>query len=1218
MTNTRAFLLSVIIILLGVPLYAQLDTIHWIPPCHARADRGQQYLYLTTPEPIPFQVSLSTGSGSAFTDGNGVVISTISLSNAMPQRIYLGNGDAFPNDNLVTLTRTDQLHTPLNDKGIVLSASRPFYANLRVRTSQQAGSLTAKGNAALGQSFRIGHVFNAVVTGFNTTNRSNFFSLMATADNTQITVSDFEPGIGLETSSGLVYPVGSYSVTLQKGQCYVASVYVDQTKPKVNENGLIGTLVESDKPIVVNCGTWLGSPFTYDLKDIGIDQIVPVDRVGTEYVTIRGDGHVGLETPIVVATEDMTDVYLNGSPVPLATLNAGDFVRIPSSNYTVYENLYILATRPVYTFQMLGGANFEPTGGLNFVPPLRCSDKSSINFIPEVDKIGNTSYEGKLLILAETGKEVKLNGAVLPAALFNPVAGNPGYVTYKAPGLAGDVQVESNGALQIGLFGRNSYAGWAGYFSGFDQVVRPEIAISIKSNCGDTLQLANLLNADSVVWHKNGLPLPQASDTLLTGVQPGTYYAIAYREFCGDYLWDTSAQIIIPEPLGLEATTTPVTCPEIPAGSLEVTAITGGFMPYVLSFDEGASFDTTTTLGALSAGSYSVWVRDSLGCIFRDTLEVLSDPQVPILDLQDPAPLTCLDSTQLIQMGTTSSGGNYSGLWSGPFGLLPADLGQPLQVEEAGIYILQITNTDNGCIRSDTVVVTADQQSPVATLPPGDILTCLDTILQIEASVLSSGTFAYAWSTTDGMLTGATNGPGVTIGQPGLYTLVITNSVNGCTTELQTQIKADQAPPPFLLAEPDILTCLLTSQWIGPVGDLSPQWSLSWTGPDQSPVPGGNSDSLFIQQPGWYSLAVTDPANGCTGLDSIQVFQDIIAPVLDLQVDHPLSCLDTVTMLMAQLEDCTGCDLMWWGPSGSLSPDPNPVLLEVDEPGRYVLTAVHPDNGCQVVDSVEVVRIPAPESMSVSAVLPTCFDLLGSLAFGPVLGGVPPYSYSFDGGQSFGSSILLDPAPAGDYTLVVRDQTGCTLSVDTSMIAYTPFALDLEAQVGIAYGESYPIEVTTGIPISDIQSIIWEPSSSLSCSDCLNPVASPLVSTTYQVTVTDKNGCPAVASIRIDVALEVDVYIPNAFHPDQNGINDGFTVFADPAKVSAISELWIYDRWGNSIFFTRDIPVNRTDLGWDGTYRGEPMDPAVFVYVAEVEFVDGQKATFKGDVHLVR
>lgn len=88
--------------------------------------------------------------------------------------------------------------------------------------------------------------------------------------------------------------------------------------------------------------------------------------VGKEYVTIRGDGHDELETPIIIATEDSTEIYVNDLVTPLAQLDAGDYVRIPESYYTAAENMYIRATRPVYTYQMLGGANFEPTGGVEF------------------------------------------------------------------------------------------------------------------------------------------------------------------------------------------------------------------------------------------------------------------------------------------------------------------------------------------------------------------------------------------------------------------------------------------------------------------------------------------------------------------------------------------------------------------------------------------------------------------------------------------------------------------------------------------------------------------------------------------------------------------------------------------------------------------------------------------------------------------------------------
>ncbi len=1199
-------------------LQAQLDSVHWIPAFHARDTRGQQYLYLTTPEAVPFSVTISTGTGGTIVDGTGATLTTITLSNNSPQRIYLGNGDAFPVDNLITLTRVDQLHQPLNNKGIKLSASKPFYANFRTRTTDQAGSLTAKGTAAVGTSFRIGHVFNSVVNGFNTNNRSNFFSIMATQPNTVVTVSGFTEGIGLETGSGLVYPSGSYQVILQAGQCYVASVYVDQNKPIENENGLMGTLVEADQPIVVNCGTWLGSPFNYNFKDIGIDQIVPVEQVGKEYVTIRGDGHDGLETPIVIATQDSTEVFLNDNVLSSAILDAGEYYRIPESNYTAAENLYIRATHPVYTYQMLGGANFEPTGGLNFVPPLRCSDESSINHIMDINRIGNTTYEGKLLILAETGKTVSLNGSPIDPALFQPVTGNPGYSTYKAPNLTGNVRVDSDGALQIGLFGRNNYAGWAGYFSGFDKVIRPKIAITINSNCGDTLLLENLENTDSVVWHKDNTPLFQASDSLLTGVTPGTYFAVAYREFCGEFLWDTSLQIIIPEPMGLVAQTTPVTCPEIPAGAFQITSITGGFQPYEISYDDGQSFGSILAMDSLWAGSFPVIIRDSLGCLIRDTIVVASEPDVPVVQLQAPPPLTCLDTLQTIGLSGTSQGANYTGTWWSLSGSQVADLSQGLVVTQPGQYILELTNSTNGCIRADTVTISADQESPEVQLLPVPALTCVDTLLLIQSQVTSSTSLQFDWSSAGGAILGDPSLESIQVATPGTYTLLVTDLMNGCTTLVETEVISDQSPPTVQLADPSLLTCVLTGQWLHPDADPDPTWILTWSDATGQPISTGTPDSLFVQAPGTYSLTVINPVNGCTAQALTEVQQNIELPVVEAGNTATLSCHDSLAILTGSVSNCNGCLPLWSHTSGLPVNQPQQLQIETQLEGWYLLETVHPENGCIGLDSVEVIRIPAPEAMAVMAVLPNCQDPLGVLAFGPVTGGVPPYQYSFDGGASFSVEAVLDPAPAGTYTLMVRDETGCLLAVDTSMIEFVLPALNLETEVELAYGESYAIQATTNIPPADILSIEWSPDNDLSCTDCLDPIATPLESVTYEVTVTDKNGCTVKAVIRIDVALQVDVFIPSVFHPDGNGINDGFTAFSDPEKVKRIVELRIYDRWGNAIFRTTDIPVNQTDFGWDGTYRGEPMDPAVFVYVVEVEFINNARRLFKGDVQLAR
>jgi hypothetical protein len=95
------------------------------------------------------------------------------------------------------------------------------------------------------------------------------------------------------------------------------------------------------------------------------------------------------------------------------------------------------------------------------------------------------------------------------------------------------------------------------------------------------------------------------------------------------------------------------------------------------------------------------------------------------------------------------------------------------------------------------------------------------------------------------------------------------------------------------------------------------------------------------------------------------------------------------------------------------------------------------------------------------------------------------------------------------------------------------------------------------------------------------------------------------------------VFIPNAFSPNNDNINDFFTVYAD-RSVQKVKTLMVFDRWGEKMFEARDFQPNIEQLGWDGRLDGKPMKPAVFVYFTEVEYVDGRTGFFEGGVTLVR
>ena len=193
--------------------------------------------------------------------------------------------------------------------------------------------------------------------------KSNSFGIMATANNTTVNISNISPGVIFRGTTPVGVPLTSpdVTVTLNAGESYVIANFMNEANATNNTNGANGTHITSDKDIVVNCATWLGgnarngtlpnSPISNG-RDIGIDQIVPVEAVGDEYLLIKGEG-IDNERTIVIATEDNTDIFLDGNAAPVATLaNAGDFYVIEGTAFnTTFDNLYLTSSSPVYIYQ---------------------------------------------------------------------------------------------------------------------------------------------------------------------------------------------------------------------------------------------------------------------------------------------------------------------------------------------------------------------------------------------------------------------------------------------------------------------------------------------------------------------------------------------------------------------------------------------------------------------------------------------------------------------------------------------------------------------------------------------------------------------------------------------------------------------------------------------------------------------------------------------------
>jgi hypothetical protein len=646
----KKLFIHLLFILSTVQLHAQLDTIHWLPPMHARVDWGPQYLVLSTPETTPFPVTLRDGSGN--------LITTVNISNAQPYKHDIGS----TNSTFSFVTESD-LHKPLQNRGIVVDGKKKFYAYFRAHSNNQAqaSDLTCKGRAAIGKTFRIGHLLQEID---NNAFRSNFVGIIATEDSTEITFSGFDPATDFRKNNADVPATGAEKMTLQKGECVVFAQYLNASAANQPPNGFMGGLVESTKPIAINTGSWCGSPVTAGDKDSGIDQIVPLENVGKEYILCKGNGSSVLERPLIVAHFDNTQILLNGNPTPVATLNAGQFYAVPTSSFTAQDNLHIRASQKVYVYQMIGGANSGGnelrTEGLIFVPPISCSIPNSIDNISEPNAIGAMLFDGGVMITAmrDSLVTVRVDGAVVNLGTPSRVTGNPDFVTYRNLTLfsrntkINNISIVAQGAVQVAMYGQNSAASYAAFYSGFSKTIEPRIKLKRIGDgvCPDTLSATGFF--DGVQWMYEDSILKYGKDTFIVVYAPGRYIARGYLGVCRqDETASDTIDVAFVSPQ-FPYTFKQPSCFGLSNGDIRFGKPFGGLPPYQYSVDNGRSFSQTTFYDKIAAGVYKLVVRDSLGCYNKPLALTVGQPSeltvkiVPKSALPDAIPLG-----QVIKLG---------------------------------------------------------------------------------------------------------------------------------------------------------------------------------------------------------------------------------------------------------------------------------------------------------------------------------------------------------------------------------------------------------------------------------------------------------------------------------------------------------------------------------------------------------------------------------------
>ncbi len=285
-----------------------------------------------------------------------------------------------------------------------------------------------------------------------------------------------------------------------------------------------------------------------------------------------------------------------------------------------------------------------------------------------------------------------------------------------------------------------------------------------------------------------------------------------------------------------------------------------------------------------------------------------------------------------------------------------------------------------------------------------------------------------------------------------------------------------------------------------------------------------------------------------------------------------------------------------------------------DLPAGWHDVSVTDSHGCEITDSL-LLTAPPPIIPFVSFVDPNCDgDSTGLIRVDSVVGGVFPYEFALDN-DTFSTWPVYRNLWPTTYTISIRDANGCLK--DTSDLLDIPDIPELDLGDDLWVSLGCPIDIPTQINNTTLTNIQWTPNRWMDCDSCLRPQVTPLDVTTYTLMVTSAQGCTDEKAITIHVEKPRDVFFPNAFSPNGDGVNDFFFI-GSGKTVAQINYLKIFDRWGEQVFEAYDMTPDIPEEGWDGRLDNEPLASGVFVWIAEVRYIDGFVLQFSGDVSIVK
>jgi gliding motility-associated-like protein len=624
-----------------------------------------------------------------------------------------------------------------------------------------------------------------------------------------------------------------------------------------------------------------------------------------------------------------------------------------------------------------------------------------------------------------------------------------------------------------------------------------------------------------------------------------------------------------------------------------LTAVSAG---NTLVWNGGALVNAANPASANAAGTYTVTATDPInGCTTTATTTVNANTTAPtITSAINNGDITCLNLTSTL---TAVSAGNTL-VWNG--GAL-VNAANPATANAGGTYTVTATDPINGCTSTATTTVIANTTPPIITSATnsGDI-TCVNLASTLTA--VSAGN-TLVWN--GGALVNAANPATANAG--GTYTVTATDPINGCTSTATTTVIANTTPPIITSAtNSGDITCVNLNSTLTAVSAGN---TLVWNGGALINA----ANPATANAAGTYTVTATDPINGCTNTATTTVNTNTTPPVADAGADQTI-CENTSTLFSVNPQSNTV--ITWDGGvvNGVLFTPPVGT-------STYTLTVTDLINGCISTDQVNVLVNSLPVVLFSGDNLTGCAPLTVNFSNLTIPSG-DNCTWNFGNGTTAtgcgNTSATYTSSGVYDVTLTVSSG-GCSSSL--TLTDY--ITVEQQAEAYFAFNSSTLSMDDTELHFENesmfSDSYIWSFGDGSGNSQLENPThlfpAEPNTSYTVTLIAINAAGCNDTTTAVISISDELIFYIPNAFTPDGNEINNSFFPVFTSGYDPYDYHLTIFNRWGEIVFESYNAAT-----GWDGTYADQGLvEDGVYIWQIDFkETMSDKRYTQRGHVTVLK